>query len=524
MFPNEHSELLVAAKAATENGKLHGANYILYKDEVRGVDNVNPLRQSMSDAMGSAIYDIRHPKHAKLGLSFPYELGYKLRKYTYKPFGQKQKVVMMIKGGFAAAIQMGRIMGPEAAIAAGFGFSDLDINVLVDPTLPKAEFDEIQTVMHVLVNQTMSVHKRRLDRTFFKIREGDREAHHFFDSDAEKEVFKALACSAVGIVDGAQSCLESDTIRNRGSNMSYLITSSDHPSVVNEGAMCRVKVEQPHLVKAECIPLGRTPFYITVNDTINGNRDNGDKVSFTLTRMKLSHIITKTDADWVKVSLRVGRSASASSAANAEEAEDAATSYSSNCNNSSSDEYVTVSIFQPYEKVSADFIDVWVGNQDDADLIEFERRGGFNGALTEKVTAFGCDMVLPTLAECTLDYYKLLHVFTCPESKKEKRERKHLALIKACEGVEERAKAEHMHMMQMQRQFWQQQQMQQQQQFWQQQQMQQQQSQSPHFRRDAGRNQDQYRCPVAQNSQNGNKSFSQPPPPPPPKQQTQQTL
>jgi hypothetical protein len=91
-------------------------------------------------------------------------------------------------------------------------------------------------------------------------------------------------------------------------------------------------------------------------------------------------------------------------------------------------EHVSIKLYAQYEKVSADMIDVWMGNQKDSELWDFYNRGGFSGALTEEIWAFDYQVVVPTLDECLFNYYKLLHEFTCPESKKKSRQLKYKAL------------------------------------------------------------------------------------------------
>lgn len=415
MYPNEHAELIVAAKAATEDGNMHDTKWWLFEDKVKTVDEIDPRRQHMSDSVGKTIFDLAHPERASLSLAFFDELWNKL-----SHFGP-EKVLVRIKGGNAAAIQVGMAIGPERASAAGFNFSDLDIDVMINPRLHPAEFERIKGTVHMVLRQTLSTHKRRLDRSFFRPREGDLESTMFFKSDITKELFKTSLTSNIEKLEHAKCCMSDIATRNKSSNISYLITSSNHDSVVEENTKRRVKIEQPHLYKSEKIPLGFTPFYVTVNDTVHGKRKNGEEVDFTLFRMKMSHIIDLQDQ--VKVQIRVPQASSTCSSPCGTADEDLNSVFSD------IDKLVTLKInTEPYDKVSADFIDVWVGNQNDHELIEFAKRGGFQGQCTTTVQAFGFYLVLPTLNECKLDYFKLLYVFDCPESKREKRQRKYAAL------------------------------------------------------------------------------------------------
>lgn len=396
MIPTEHAELCMAAKAATCNGALHGAKWVLLPDEKRGVNNVDPRRQHMSDAVGGVVYDHTKPQYARMGLSCYDELWQKLNKYGFR------KVVVRVKGGNAAAFQVARIFGPEKAREAGFGFSDLDIDILINPSLPEAEFNAIKADVHCVVGRTLAVHKRRIDSCFFKHRENNAE-NNFFLKDDDKPSFKSAIIDSVSKLPGAKSCFESEQSRNKCSSISYLITPSNLDSEVDIGAKRRLKIEQPHLNKAERVPLCYTPTYVTVNDTINGKRDNGDDVSFTLFRIKLGNFVVNPESERIKLHMRV------------------------------LEDSVSVQLIQPYEKISADFVDVWVGNQKDAELIDFWKRGGFSGMLTQEITVYrSWTLIVPTLEDCKNEYYKLLHVFECPESKREKRERKYKALCNIC--------------------------------------------------------------------------------------------
>lgn len=414
MLPTEHAELIEAAKSATCNGNMHGAKWVLLPDEERGVNNVDPRRQHMSDALGSVIYDPKTPQFAGLGLSCYNELWGKLNKYGFK------KVVVRVKGGNAAAFQVSRLLGAKKALDAGFGFSDLDIDILINPSLSPAEFNAIKADVQCIVGRTLAVHKRRVDRCFFKSREADNE-NEYFMGDHDKKLFKELATNSIETLTGAISCFESEQSRNKSSSISYLITPSRLDSEVDIGAKRRLKIEQKHLVKAERVPLPHTPVYVTVNDTISGQRSTGGKVDFVLSRIKIGNIVVNPQSERVKLVLRVHNDAADTDAADATAA---------------APERISLQIIQPYEKISADFVDVWVGNQEDEQLLDFWKRGGFVGKLTQDIHVVNnrWTIIVPTLEDCKEEYYKLLHVFECPESKREKRERKYKALQSLCKG------------------------------------------------------------------------------------------
>ena len=444
MTPKEHAEVIAAAKAATADGSMHDTKWWLFEDKIKTVDEIDPRRQHMSDAVGRVVFDIDHVERARLSLLFYDDLWNKLSHYG------PNRVLVRVKGGNAAAIQMGRCIGAREALAAGFNFSDLDVDILINPALP--DFELVKANVHRVLRQSLAVHKRRLDRAFFKPREGDPEMTYIFRDDETKESIRTALCESVETMPDAGCCFKDERTRNKCSNISFLITPSELDSVAEPGAKRRIKIEQPHLDKAERIPLTYTPFYVTVNDTVHGERENGAKVDFTLFRIKMSQIVHVPDT--VRVNLQVGPKAQhhqqqggnrcfSPSGATDDAVQVALSSSDSDSGSNDSeteqlavDDRVRLKInTEPYDKVSADFIDVWVGNRDDAELNEFARRGGFGGLLTEEVRAFGFVLIVPKLAECKLEYYKLLHVFVCPESKRAKRERKYAALVQACDRM-----------------------------------------------------------------------------------------
>ena len=426
MTPKEHADIIAAAKAADRNESLYGIKWWLFEDKPKNVDEIDPRRQHMSDAVGRVVFDHRNGERARVSLSFYDEVWNKLAHYG------PGRVLVRCKGGNAAAIQMGLRIGPQAALDAGFNFSDLDMDILINPALPARDFEEIRANVHRVLRQALATHKRRLDRAFFKPRDGDPEMTYMFRQEAPKEAFRAAVCESVETLQDAQCCFSSAEARNKCSNISFLITPSNIDSVAQPGTKRRVKIEQPHLDKAERIPLTYTPFYVSVNDTVCGVRDNGDQVDLTLFRIKMSQIVNVPGTVRVGLQVRGAYERCGSPAGTVDEDVESALSSSSDLEE---EEYVVVKInTQPYDKVSADFIDVCVPNRADAELNSFARRGGFQGFLSQEVRAFGFVLILPTLAECKLEYYKLLHVFECPESKRAKRERKYAALVAACNG------------------------------------------------------------------------------------------
>jgi len=261
--------------------------------------------------------------------------------------------------------------------------------------------------------QTLATHKRRLDRTFgFKARENDPENWYFFDNDSYKAGFAERLTSLITSspeFPNVDCCMRNTERRNHSSTNSYLITFSNLDAVIDVGKR-KIKVDQPHMPKAEKIPLGKSPFYLTVNQTIKSVRSDSSIVDMTLFRLKFGQVVDLPLADRVNVSLRVD-----------------------DCGDS-----VSLRLSMPYEKVNSDFIDVGLPNYLDAELRDFWTRGGFNNQLTEEIHSFGYKILVPTLKECATDVYKLLNVYDCPESKRASRELKFASLNAMIKTVEDK--------------------------------------------------------------------------------------
>jgi hypothetical protein len=379
MFPEEHANLVATAKEATQNGFLHGHKYLILPPGQ--IDEIDPKRQEISDRIGSVIFDPQNPEFAKLTLDSFKELNDKLRHYG-------SKVIVTLGGSNAVALQM-----PNHDL---FSFSDLDFKVMINPTLPQKEFEEIKTCVSYVCNQVFATHKRRLDRLLFKKREGDGESQYFFSSKEQEIKFRTAMLE--NMPSYCISPLSDDLVRNRLTNKSYMITES----LVVLGSS--VKIDVSNLPKAERIPLVPTPIFVSVNDSIKRVDPETERVtSFTLYRVRMKHMILR-DSDKICVHLRV---------------------------NKDKGDVIELQLYKPYDKVNADFVDCSIPNRDDTELLSFEKRGGFRFALSQKVSAYGFVLTVPTLEECRFEYEKMLTVFDCPESKREKREKRLSALNEA---------------------------------------------------------------------------------------------
>ena len=452
MNPTERACLIQTAVSSTKSGYFKGSGSVCStlapalassnKSHQYGwkilpttnqIDEIDPRRAVATESLGSVIFDEYEGAMARMTMLCYDELWNKTKSYG------PGNVVVMVGGGNATTMQM-RERGGSNVDRKLFSYSDLDIKIMIRPSMPN--FSAVKDSIKMVVNQVVATHKRRLDRCFFKKREGDRENDIIFNDETTTEfkrlmVSRMASLSAAAEVDAAWHCpFEDDASRNKCSKNSYFITKS-------KAIDGNVKVQIPHLVKAENIPLGYSPVFVSVNESIDGTKPRLSKKS--ISDMSMSSQSSQS-------------SPSVSSAASVADESSRITSfdlYRIRINNivdvpwskaervnvrllvsDSESEDVKLVLLPPYEKVVADVIDISIQNRDDTELIDFERRGGFRGLLTETVCKFNQLMIVPTMRECAMEYYKMLNVFECPECKREKRERKYACLIDAIDRIE----------------------------------------------------------------------------------------
>jgi hypothetical protein len=146
---------------------------------------------------------------------------------------------------------------------------------------------------------------------------------------------------------------------------------------------CVVRVEVPHFEHCERIPLRPSPLICSFNETIDFMRDgeSGDKIGkFNLYRLKFNVLWGHLDED-----------------GNIEEE----------------------------ERITADFIDVCVPAQDDAELLAFWESGRCVSVWDADVGFYVC---VPDRETCIEELERILYEYESVDSKREKRERKLTAL------------------------------------------------------------------------------------------------
>lgn len=262
--PEQRIELIATAKAATENGNLHGCYYKLLAGESSVVEP-NPLKQDMAGALGKIVYNARF---SSLSLACFNNLYHKLSWYG------PGYVRVILKGSTAISLQKDD---------CDFDFGDMDIGVYINPHLDKASFDKIYTDVSIVCGQVIAKHKQMLDRTFFRPREG----HDVLLSEEDKYLFRDMHIKAMESI-GVASCF---SYRNESSSNSIYLTRSE----AEENKV--VRINMPHFENAEKIPLEYTPIMCSINDTIRNVTDNGRVTAFSLFRIKWGNCVSVAGSD-----------------------------------------------------------------------------------------------------------------------------------------------------------------------------------------------------------------------------------
>jgi hypothetical protein len=335
--------------------------------KVQQQDVEDPKRAMVTKALAATIYGT--PAFRALSLKIYELIIHKIinNAFLYQFF--MRDIVVMFKGGNAYAYLFGEQF-PE-----DFQFSDLDIVIFINPYLPEELFRDIKSSLSTLVVQAISQYKRTLDHMLFINRPINDAFMAAEDLVAFKEKF-GETLAALEYEGGVfRSPFESEEARNKSSRNSFvLVNSVSHADSI-------ALVEVPHFEKCERIPLRKSPICASYNSTISFKRDHGEKAGdFDLYRLRFNCLFSKEGRD---------------------------------------------------ERVVADFVDISIAAQNDAELIDFWNHGRSVNILEP---AMGLWVVVPDVQTCLNDLHKMLHVYDCPEHKRAKRQAKY-DKIKSLVGI-----------------------------------------------------------------------------------------
>lgn len=251
--------------------------------------SINNLRPILTAGLANVIYNklVKRPEYRYISLGFYYTLLDKI--------GFQRDVRIVVKGSNAYAYLTDD--------PVNFPYSDLDVSIFINPALDGDTFKSLHTWLHGKVLLAMSCFKRTLDDMFF----GNRKLEGFLKEDVIAD-FKRDYSDFHKDQGSLSSPFAGSQERNMCSNNSFLIKAS----LKQSGNV--VKVDVPHYDNCETIPLRRTPFVCSYNETIDFKRDGkGFEGNFNLYRMKLHSVIivpnskkkvwTHVPADFIDVTL-----------------------------------------------------------------------------------------------------------------------------------------------------------------------------------------------------------------------------
>jgi hypothetical protein len=381
-------EAITSTNLKNNRGPYH---YNVYpKTENNIVDDIDNKKSIMTDTLAKIIYT-KNPKYKYLSLGFYYSLIEKIRTNLNIGHLLWRDIHIIIKGANAYMYLTKDIQN--------FPCSDLDIMIYINPHLKDDEFNNIKQELKRLVLQNLSQYKRLLDNMFFignsnafKESEMYKQSRLFsddliqsFKEDYNKEVDNLNTKKNQLII----SPFESDEIRNSCSRYSFMLTNHQDPKSI-------VKIELPHFDKCENIPLKKTPFFCSANETIEFMRDGQNlEGKFDLYRIRFNNLFVEFNEDG-----KVARE----------------------------------------ERIPADFIDVSISSKSDAELLDFYKLARCEHILDHDVSSWpilrdgnwekvNCWLVMPNIKSCVNDLYKMLNVYECPENKRNKRELRYKALL-----------------------------------------------------------------------------------------------
>jgi hypothetical protein len=380
MQPWTHDERNDFIKRAVTSADPRGAKgnyYFNVMPKTGGVsdsDEESMKRSKVTEALANAIY-ASGDEFRNLSLKIYEILTLKLNTSQALSRFDVSNIMIVVKGSNAYAMLMS--MYPNDEVARTFPWSDLDLMVLINPFVPDEYFKRLRSIVHTIVVQSISQFKRTLDHMLFL----DRPINDAFLSKEAIERFKTLLADELAKLDTEEekfvSPCFSDVVRNACSRNSFIIVDSQ----ASEKSVVRVDV--PHFERCECIPLRKSPLFCSYNDTLEFNRVSNDSeeeiiAKFSLYRVKLNVVHIHENAD---------------SPSEMKE-----------------------------ERIGADFIDITIPSKTDSELLDFWTHARCVMIFEKSINTWVC---VPDIYSCINDLHKMLFVYQCPASKRDKRQTKY---------------------------------------------------------------------------------------------------
>ena len=372
------NEFITKARNSSEERGSQGYYWYNVMPKNNKPDEEDEKKSLVTRALMNTIF--ANPEYRMFALKIYDILVNKLNNNPYTRQHYHTNIVVQLKGGVAYTYLLERADDI-------FPYSDLDIVIYINPTLSPQTFKTLKDTVSIIVLQTISQYKRAIDYMFFSNKERmtqeqrNRQSAEQFMSDELIERFKEHYNKALENISGEKgdfvSPFSCNEIRNAASKHSYLITNS----VAKDDSVVRVEV--PHFESCERIPLRKTPMFCSYNESIRFNRladpEAGELIgSFDLFRIRFNNIVIFKDEEEEGKMYR--------------------------------------------QNVTADFVDISIPNQDDAELVDFWNNGRTMMVKDETANIW---LVIPDFVCGISDLYKMLNLYVCPEAKREKRQKRY---------------------------------------------------------------------------------------------------
>jgi hypothetical protein len=288
-----------------------------------------------------------------------------------------RNIVVLLKGGTSYTYLLGRADDL-------FPYSDLDVMIYIKTFLEHMTFKTIKNVLNTIVLQTISQYKRSIDLMFFSNRQSPVDTtRQQLDQFLPEHLIEKFKDDYNKAIDKLNETEEDGTFISPFLNNEFRNFSSKHSFVLANSSAQEdkvVRVEVPHYEMCERIPLRKTPMFCSHNRSIRFNRmaDHSAEEcigAFDLYRIRFNNLYIPTEqADEEKLTR---------------------------------------------QSVTADFIDISISDQDDAELIDFWKHGRYVMVNDRFSNVW---MAIPDANTMLMDLEKMLNLYECPENKRDRRE------------------------------------------------------------------------------------------------------
>lgn len=365
----DRSEFIQDAIFSQDTKGNRGHYWFNVSQKSHTIDNEKKYKNNVTESLAKTIFESK-PEFRKISMTFYNDLIYKITQNQFLAHHFGSNIIVMIKGSNAYAY---------ITSSDDFKFSDLDIVIYINPYLPEDLFNNIRNSVKTILLQTMSQFKRMLDHMFFI--ENKSIEYPLLTKELVQEFKKEYknAISKINLEDEEKilSPFESNEVRNYCSKNSCILTNS----IAQDDSMVRIDV--PHYESCERIPLKKTPFFCSYNETINFDRDVNKELKgdFDLYRIRMNNMFVNKEVE---------------------------------------------------ERLPSDFIDVSIANIDDYELKYFWNYGRCLSIYDKYINSW---ITVPDIKNCIDDLYKMLNIYDCPEGKREKRQIKYEKLIEFAKNM-----------------------------------------------------------------------------------------